>query len=63
MESRQGGGGETGNGPALPQVCPYCKEVPQTKTFVNGTLELRCVKTTKLNQYEPHSFTFYVKPR
>lgn len=62
MDSRQGSPSEAGHDKPVPEVCPYCGSPAQKKAFSNGTVELRCIKTTPQNGFEIHSYNFYLKP-
>lgn len=46
----------------IPEKCPFCAAPTQRRTFVNGTIEVRCVKTVPAGQTAAHGFTLYVKP-
>lgn len=62
-EVREGSDAQARAQHAIPTACPFCSAPTQKRTFVNGTIEVRCVKTEPAGGTPAHGFTLYVKPR
>lgn len=62
-EVREGPDAEARAQNTIPESCPFCGAPASKRTFVNGTIEVRCVKTEPVGSTLAHGFTLYVKPR
>ena len=60
---REGPNAQASTSCHLPETCPLCQAPTRKKTFVNGTIEVRCVQTEATDSVPAHGFTLYVKPR